>query len=143
MPLPTTTEIDAAVAASGSPRPDTALVNALLKSLLQYLGTQVATRNKTGAFDFGLADAAPLCFVDSNSTSSVTGTVRPNGIVAFPIGTVINLCRKNTGAFIIAPGTSVTIHKPLDRGMSLRAQYSTGFLRKLGTNEWLLGGDLT
>jgi hypothetical protein len=143
MALPTTAEIDAAVAASGSPRPDTALMNALLKNLLAYHGTQVATRNKTGNFDFGLADAAPACFVDSNSTSSITGTVRPNGIVAFPVGTVINLCRKNTGAFLIAEGTSVTIHKPADRSLSLRAQYSTGFLRKIATNEWLLGGDLT
>jgi hypothetical protein len=143
MALPTTAEIDAAVAASGSPKPDTTLVNALLKDFLTYLGTQVATRSKTGNFDFGLLDWAPLCFVDSNSTSSITGTVRPNSIVAFPIGAVINLYRKNSGAFIIAPGTSVIINKAADRAMSLRVQGSTGFLRKLGTNEWLLGGDLT
>jgi hypothetical protein len=143
MALPTTTDIDGAVAASGSPKPDTALMNALLKNLLNYLGTQVVTRNKTTAFDFGLADAAPLCFVDSNSASDIIGTVRSNSIVAFPIGTVINLCRKNTGAFTLLEGTSVVIHKPADRALSLRAQYSTGFLRKIDTNEWLLGGDLS
>jgi hypothetical protein len=143
MALPTTAQIDAAVASSGSPKPDTALMNALLKDFLNNYATQVAIRNKTGNFDFGLLDAAPLCFVDSNSTSAIVGTVRPNSIVTFPVGTIINLCRKNTGDFTILEGTSVVIHKPADRALSLRAQWSTAFLRKLGTNEWLLGGDLT
>jgi len=143
MALPTTSQIDAAVAASGSPEPNTALMNALLKNFLSDLRTQVATRTKTANFDFGLADAAPLAFVDSNSASDITGTVRPNAIVAFPIGTIINLCRRNTGTFIIAPGTSVVINKPPDRAYSLRAQWSMAMLRKIGTNEWILGGDLT
>src|SRR4051794_24057250 len=39
MALPTSADVDAAVAASGSPRPKTALMNALLKNLLAYVAT--------------------------------------------------------------------------------------------------------
>jgi hypothetical protein len=143
MPLVDTARVDLDWSASGDPPPNTATANAFFKDIATYHATQVATRNKTGNFDFGLLDWAPACFVDSNSTSSIIGTVRPNSIVAFPVGAVIQLCRKNTGSFTIAPGTSVIINKPADRGLSLRAQWSTAYLRKLGTNEWLLGGDLT
>lgn len=143
MALPTGLQIDTAVAASGTPKPNTALMNALLKDFLDYQGTQVVARIKVGSFDFALAEWVPLCVVDSNSTSAIIGTVRPNSITAFPIGAVINLCRRNTGAFTIAPGTGVTIQKPADRGLSLRVQWSMAMLRKIGTNEWILGGDLT
>lgn len=143
MALPTALQIDAAVAASGTPKPSTSLMNGLLNDFLVYHGTQVATRTKTGNFDFSFAEWAPLCFVYSNSSSGIIGTVRPNSIAAFPIGAVINLCRRGTGAFTIAPGTSVIINKPADRALSLRAQWSTAFLLKLDTNELLMGGDLT
>jgi hypothetical protein len=143
MPLVDTARVDTDWPSSGNPRPDTTKANLFFKDIATYHATQVATRSKTASFDFGLLDWAPICFVDSNSASAITGTVRPNSIVAFPIGAVINLCRVGTGAFVIAPGTSVVINREGGGALSLRAQWSTAFLRKIKTNEWVLTGSLT
>jgi hypothetical protein len=105
--------------------------------------TQQADNAKTVDFTFALADGATPKLTRSNSASSVTGTVPPNSSVAFPIGQRLDLYRSGAGAFVIAAGAGVTINKPSDRSLSLRAQHSGGTLLKQATDTWVLLGDLT
>lgn len=143
MGYPNTAQVDAAVSASGSPKPDTSLTNALLKDMVDYLGTRATPTDKVADFTFAVSDTHPIRIVRSNSGSSITGTVPPNASVNITTNTVIQLCRYGAGAFLIAAGAGVTIRRPSDRGLSLRAQYSAGALWKVGTDEWILMGDLT
>jgi hypothetical protein len=76
-----------------------------------------------------------------NNAAARTITVPPNTDVAFPVGTVVEVWRQGAGTVQILPGAGVTIRSPgaLD---DLRVQYSSGSLRKRGTDEWVLSGDL-
>ncbi|MDF2969670.1 MAG: hypothetical protein K0R61_120 [Microvirga sp.] len=112
-------------------------------AFVQDVVTQAAPNDKTANFTFALADASTSKITRSNSASSVTGTVPPNGTVAFPVNQTINLVRYGTGAFVIAAGTGVTIQKASDRALSIRVQYSGATLWKVATDTWVLMGDLT
>jgi len=101
---------------------------------------QVTATTQAGTtYTFGLADASTA--VEFTSSSAVTATVPPNGSVAFPVGTVIELLQYGTGQLTIAPGSGVTI-RSADGLLSARTQYSSLSLRKRATNEWVLAGDL-
>lgn len=78
--------------------------------------------------------------VEGTKATAQTVTVPPNSSVAFPIGTVIAVCQAAAGQITITPGSGVT----LDSASSLktRAQWSEVGLRKRGTNEWVVTGDL-
>lgn len=69
-------------------------------------------------------------------------TVPPNSSVAFPIGTQIDLIQYGAGAVTFAPGSGVTIRS---RGslLTTNGQYTGVTLKKIGTNEWILMGNLT
>jgi len=105
--------------------------------------TIMADNAKTGNFTFALVDGATSKITRSNSASAVTGTVPANSAVPFPTGQFLNLVRGGAGAFNIAAGSGVTISRPSDRSLSLRAQYSGATLWKIGTDSWILTGDLT
>ena len=79
--------------------------------------------------------------VRSTGATNVTQTVPPNASVAFPIGTVIGGERHGTGTFTWVAGGGVTINSA-NGDLGHRLQYSHTALRKIGTNEWMLGGDL-
>lgn len=79
--------------------------------------------------------------VRSTGATNVTATVPPNSSVAFPIGTVIGGERHGTGTFIWNPGAAVTLNAP-DAQLGHRIQYSQTSIRKIATNEWMVGGDL-
>lgn len=99
----------------------------------------VANTVRTADYTLALADANTA--VEANSTSGVTITVPPNSSVAFPVGTVLEIARLNTGSVTVAAGAGVTLRTA--SSLSLRSQYSVASLRKRATNEWLVTGDLT
>lgn len=142
MGYPNSAQVDAAVKADGTAKPDVALMNALLKDFYEYLGTRAIAVDKSSAtFNLAVADTHPIKILRSNSSSSVACTVLPNSSVSIAVNTVIQLCRWGTGAFTFVPGSGVTIHSA--GALSLRAQYSTGYLWQAELNVWLLGGDVT
>ncbi len=100
----------------------------------------IPTNIQTGSYTLVLADAGKA--IDVNSASATTMTVPPNASVAFPVGTVIEVCRYGTGTVAVAAGAGVTIRS---RGslMSIAAQYSSVSLRKRAIDEWILVGDLS
>lgn len=84
-----------------------------------------------------LSDSASLLAVSATATV----TVPTNATVAFPTGTVLSLYRAGAGAVTVAAAAGVTIRQ-VDSVLTLRAQYSTATLHKVGTDEWVLSGDL-
>lgn len=100
----------------------------------------IPTNLQTASYTLVLADGSRA--VDVNSASSTTITVPSNATEAFPVGTVIEICRYGTGAVTIAAGAGVTLRS---RGSltSIDAQYSSASLRKRATDEWILVGDLS
>lgn len=101
----------------------------------------VTTNTQTGTtYTLALADAGAV--VEMNNSSAMTVTVPPHSSVAFPAGTVIELCRLGTGTLTVAAGGGVTLLNP--SSLTARAQYSTISLRQRPTTDvWVVSGDLT
>lgn len=79
--------------------------------------------------------------IEMNLGTPLTVTIPTNGSVAFPIGTEIEVFRRGVGTVTIAGAGGVTLRAP--QGVTtIGDQYGTVGLRKSGTNEWVLSGDL-
>jgi len=78
--------------------------------------------------------------VTMNNAGASTLTVPPNSSVAFVTGTSILISQLGAGQVTITAGAGVTIRTP--QTLLMRAQYTSCSLLKLGTDEWILSGDL-
>jgi hypothetical protein len=97
---------------------------------------RVNTTAKTGAYTLAAADANTL--VQMNGAFAFT--VPLNSVVPYPIGTQINLVALTTGASV-TQSVGVTVNAT--PGKNFRAAYSSATLVKIGTDSWLLLGDLS
>jgi hypothetical protein len=79
--------------------------------------------------------------VKFNKSTAIVGTVPPNSSVAFPIGSKINAIQMGEGALTIAPGLGVTIRSYGDK-LKAAGKYVGLTLEKIGTDEWILFGNL-
>jgi len=103
-------------------------------------GSIVDINAQTGTtYTLAFNDIGQLVTLDN--ASAITLTIPTNASVAFPIGTTINLYRKGAGTVTVG-GASVTI-RSADSKLKLRVQYSTASLTKIGTDEWVLFGDIS
>ncbi len=80
-------------------------------------------------------------FVRTTSGSATTVTVPLNSTVAFPIGSLVYVEQYGAGQVTFAAAGGVTIRSVGSR-LKLFAQYSGAYIRKIGTDEWMLIGDL-
>lgn len=94
---------------------------------------------KTGDFTFALVDDSAL--IEVSSASPITATVPANASVAFTTGTQILVARYGTGTVTFAPAGGVTI-RSANSGLEIIDQYGMAVLIKIGTNEWLLAGNI-
>jgi hypothetical protein len=101
--------------------------------------TLMPVNTQTASYVLVLADAGKA--VEMNVAGANTLTVPPNSSVAFPIGTVIEVCQYGAGQTTLTPGSGVTLRNA--SSLTTRAQYSTVSLRKRGTDEWVVAGDVT
>jgi hypothetical protein len=101
--------------------------------------SQIAENTQTANYVLALTDAGAC--VEMNVAAANTLTVPLNATVAFPIGTVIEVCQFGAGQTTITAAGGVTIHNA--SSLTTRTQYSTVSLRKRGTDEWVLSGDVT
>jgi hypothetical protein len=97
----------------------------------------IGVSTKTAAYTFALADAGTQVEYNVASTAG-TFTIPLNSAVAFPVGTVINVCNINTGALTIAATSGVTLVSPA--GYRLTTQWATAALVQRATNVWVLSG---
>jgi hypothetical protein len=93
----------------------------------------------TQARTAGIDDAAE--YVRFTNAAAVGYTIPPNSAVPIPINAVIEFEQAGAGAVTVIPGAGVTI---LSRGadLVLAGQYAVAALRKVGTDTWVLTGDL-
>lgn len=111
-------------------------------SVIAYEDIYTAAQNinsQTGtSYTFLLADQGKLVTFDNGSPISVT--VPKYGDVAFAIGQRIDLVQMGAGQVTVQGDSGVTINAT--PGLNFRAQYSGATLLKIGTNNWILLGDL-
>lgn len=107
---------------------------------LEDTAAVVTANGQSSSYTLVLSDAGKV--VEMNSGSATLVTIPPNSSVAFPVGTVVEVCRLGTGSVTITAGSGVTIRTPTGVPLSLRGQYSTAGVRKRGSDEWVAGGDL-
>lgn len=112
--------------------------NAVTPAKSARLGFRTVTANTTLA----LGDVDGV--VEVNSASARTVTVPTNASVALPVGSVIEIVRWGAGAVTISPASGVTLYSPDGEtgARNIASQYGSAFLRKRGTNNWHLSGDL-
>lgn len=91
----------------------------------------------TTSYTLALSDSGSLI----NATTGMTITVPPFSTAAFPIGSQLLIYRSAVSAVAITAGSGVTINAP-GSADEIANQYSIATLMKLGTNEWVLGGDI-
>lgn len=89
--------------------------------------------------------AYTLILSDSQSliqaTTGTTLTIPPFSSVAFPTGSQVLFYRDTSGTVSITAGSGVTINAP-GSADELASQYSIASIIKVGTNTWVLGGDI-
>lgn len=99
----------------------------------------VEQTTKTASHTLTLTDSGKV--VEMNVATVNNLTIPPNGSVAFPIGTIIEIAQLGAGQTTIVPGSGVTIRSPGGK-LKIAGQYSSASLRKRATNEWVLNGDI-
>ena len=114
---------------------------ATLDSNSKVTATQAASRivvvsaNKTLA----LTDAGTM--QNMNTSTNVTITIPTNATVAFPTGTEIEFVRWGSGTVTFAAASGVTLGS-VGSKKTIRDRYCCAGLKKLGTDSWVLVGDL-
>ena len=98
----------------------------------------VAANVQAASYTLVLDDAGKAVEMDVAGANDLT--VPPNSSVAFPVGTVIEVAQVGAGQTTIVAGSGVTVRTP--ETLILSGQWSTVSLRKRGTDEWLLAGDV-
>jgi DNA-binding IclR family transcriptional regulator len=100
----------------------------------------VSINSQTGTtYTLAASDSQKLVSLDN--ASAVTVTVPPESSVNFAIGTQILLYQKGAGQVTVAAGSGVTVNSS-DVATKTRLQYSVAGLMKVGSNSWLLFGDI-
>jgi len=89
------------------------------------------------AYTLALSDAYGLI----NATTGMTITVPPNSTAAFATGSQVLLYRSAVSGVAITAGAGVTINTT-GAASNLSSQHSVASLMKLGTDNWVLAGDI-
>ena len=105
---------------------------------LDSLATTVPATTQSGTtYTLALVDAGTV--VEFSNAAAVALTVPTNASVAFPVGSLIGVLQYGAGQVTIS-GAGVTFRSA---GAQLRTnvQYSSVWLRKRATDEWVVSGD--
>jgi len=95
---------------------------------------------QTSNYTLVLADAGKL--VTLGTAAAGTVTVPPNSSVAFTAGAAIAVAQTGAGQVTIAAGSGVTL-RSAGSALKISQQYGAAQCYKIGTNEWLVVGNIT
>ena len=98
----------------------------------EYSASNIVT-DATTSRTLALSDSGT--YIRYTAGSAITVTVPPNGTVAFPIGTQIDMVMAGTGEVTIAEGAGVTVNS-MDDNTKLSTQYAGLTIKKVATDEW-------
>jgi hypothetical protein len=97
----------------------------------------------TNSTEYDLQTGDDGCFIRFNSNSPVSVEVQNDTLWAnAPNAPQIEIAQMGTGAVTVTGASGVTIRYPSAFTNVLNGQYSVGGLKRVGTNEWLLFGNL-
>ena len=77
----------------------------------------------------------------TRSSGTCTITIPSNTTASLPVDTEIEIVRYGAGEVTISPASGVTLYSK-DSARSIASQYGAVSLKKMGTNEWWMVGDL-
>jgi hypothetical protein len=103
-----------------------------------FKGAPVNDQN--GSYTFVLSDAGKM--VRTQSPAGDTYTIPPNSSVAFPVGTIIQVCNRNTGSLALARGAGVALYiagTGTDANVTITG-VTVASLEKTNTDEWCISG---
>lgn len=101
--------------------------------------TTIDINTQIVSYTLQLSDAGKLVTIDNAAPNILT--VPGNLAVQFPLGTVIVIASIGAGQTTIAPAGAATIVSP-EAATILQFRYSVATLTKIGTDIWLLSGDV-
>jgi hypothetical protein len=97
------------------------------------------TDAKTASYTLVLSDLGKVIRMNLSTANNLT--IPPNSSVAFPIGSVINIVQIGTGQTTIVAGSGVTLRSESSK-LKVKARYALCGAVKIGTNEWVVFGNL-
>lgn len=89
-------------------------------------------------YTLALTDADKM--ITLSNAAAITLTVPLNSVIAFPIGTTIDLVQIGAGQVTVTQSGGVTVNATPSK--LFRAQFSAATLVKYATDTWILAGDL-
>ena len=103
----------------------------------------VTINAQSASYTAVLADGNNTLVTLSNASAN-TFTIPPNGSVAFPVGTVLNIAQTGAGQTTITQGSGVTITSvgATASAPKTRVQYSAASAVQTSANNWLVFGDI-
>ena len=117
----------------------TATQGSVTNLVTQPIGTAIGTAATAGSvYTLGTADSGKLLMC--SGTASGTVQIPLNSSQAFATGQKVDLVQMGTGTVTVGTASGVTLRST--PSAILRTQYSAASVIKIGTNEWLLMGDL-
>lgn len=108
--------------------------------VLSWADLVSAHNTQTASYTLALTDAGDVVLMSVGSANNLT--VPPNADVAFPVKTEIVIVNHGSGQTTIVAGSGVTLRSAGGK-LKLTSQWSTCALLKIGTNEWVVAGDLS
>lgn len=104
-------------------------------------GSSSAVETETASsYSFVIGDVGKWKILSDGS--GVALTVPPEASVSWPAGTEITIVQGDAGPVTVAGGSGVTVNVDANLSLVTGGQYAVALLKKTGTNEWLLTGDL-
>ena len=104
------------------------------KNYVDTVRNDVALNTRTASYTLAASDEGRC--VQMSSGSATTLTVPSNASVAFPVGTVVWVRRLGAGGVTVAGAVGVNVRTAAS--LTLGAQYSTVWLHKVASDEWVL-----
>ena len=102
--------------------------------------TTTTANTQTDSYALVIGDAGKIILM--NKATANTLTVPKNASVAFPTGTIVGVAQYGAGTTTIAPVDGDVTLRSAGSLLALYTQYSTAVLIKIGTDEWIVSGDL-
>ena len=100
----------------------------------------VVQNTQTASYQLVLTDSGKV--VEMNVAGANNLTVPGNATVAFPVGTIIEICQLGAGQTTIVAG-GATVLRSAGSNLKITSQYSSASLRKRATDEWVVTGALS
>jgi hypothetical protein len=110
-----------------------------INNISSTLGLQTTIEEKSSSFTLSLADAGKTLAL--NTSSGMTLTIPSNASVSIPVGYQFHLLEVGPERTTFTAGSGVLVNSKNSQ-MFIDTRYGKATLLKIGTNEWVLFGDI-